>query len=148
MAIEKNRYTNEYQKPTEQAPKYDRSMLRHRFDLHVFSGLGIDVGTSERGRDAAGTLRFYELNAQGELKDPFADGSTLQSDGFLDKIAQGRIIAFPSGEKKPVQMQVDSGSGLSFSKPMEEVPIPKPQEPARLGGVGAVCQLDHPRSGV
>ena len=134
MAKLKGKYTGKFQEPTEETLNYEAGVILHGFGGNMFSDLGIDVETSERGRDASGKLRFYELTAEGNMKDPFDDGTTLQSVGFLNKVAQGKILAFPSGEKRPVQMQIpEAGSEIRYSKPLDSLPhLPKPQEPQRL----------------
>lgn len=131
MPIDKRAFKEDVWVPTNEAKSYDKGRILHSLDFHLFSHLGIDRQQSERGRDENGALRFYELTEAGELKDPFTDGSTLRSDAFLDKASKGRIIAFPAGEKQPVQLQIH-GNDIGFSKPMETLPIPQPQEPQRL----------------
>ena len=141
MAKLKGSYRREFHPPKEQIPAYDEGYIRHYFfGERMLSDLGINEETSERGRDAAGKLRFYELTAEGDMKDPFEDGTTLKSKGFLDKVAQGKILVFPSGEQRPVQMQIlkredeKVGKEIRYSKPLDSLPhLPKPQEPAKLG---------------
>ena len=131
MAIDKRAFRGDIWAPSNEGKSYDKGAVLHRLDYLLFAHLGVDRQLSERGRDENGSLRFYELTEAGELKDPFADGSTLGSDAFLNKASKGRILAFPAGEKQPVQLQVHNND-IGFSKPMETLPIPQPQEPQRL----------------
>ena len=137
MAIAKDEFNHEYMTPKdklEEKDQFNHQVAEHYFQEHLFSRMGIDIDALTRdGRDVEGTQRFYELTAEGELKDPFADGTELTSDAFLDKMAMGKIIAFPSGEKNPVQMRI-LGTEPVFSEPLETIPLPEPQEPPKLSG--------------
>ena len=135
MAIDKSSYSRDYMSPKKELKedeKVDYTSAPHYFKKKLFDKMGIDLDAMTRkGRDAENTLRFYELTAEGELKDPFEDGTELSSNDFLDKMALGKIIGFPSGEKYPVQMQL-LGTSPEFSKPLETIPMPKPQEPPKM----------------
>lgn len=132
MAIDRNRFENDYQKPTEEKRNYNYEYVMHNLDYAMFGYLGIDVSSFEDGRDSLGHPRFYELSADGTIKNPFENGIDLTSKAFWDKAAQGKILVCPAGEKEPVQMIVDESS-FSFSKPLSEFPN-KPREPKPLTG--------------
>ena len=134
MGVKTSAFIRDPQGIGEKIEDFNRDVFLNYFDGNFFEAIGLDSKRDAKGRDQAGTLRVYEFNAQGELFDPFAKGDTLTSNGFLDKVKQGKIIAFPSGEKKPVQIQI-LGDGLEFSVPLDELPIsPKPPEPKPLTG--------------
>lgn len=128
MAIDRDKFSNDFQPLENEVPAgYSRAETRYRLNHFLFHALGYD-GDSPKEQ-----FRFYEWNELGEMKDPFADGTTYDSDEFLDKIAKGRIVAFPVGEKHPVQLSIEGLSEVVFSRPLENFPIPKPQPPTLSG---------------
>ncbi len=134
MATIKGRFVTPFQKPKNEIPEYQQGELRHRLDTQLFPNLGFDTKRSKDGRGVDGNLMFYELTEQGELKNPFEDDKMLESGAFLDKLAQGKILAFPAGEKNPVQLSLSGNSDIRYSVPLTELPIPKPEQPKPLNG--------------
>ena len=132
MAINKDYFKRDFQAVSEELPKYDKGAARYRLNTQLFHYLGINERKTEKGVDENNTPRIYEMTAEGELKDPFADGSTINSDSFLDKLAQNKILMFPSGEKYPVQMRF-RGSDYEYSRPLENLPVPEPRKPTLSG---------------
>lgn len=96
-------------------------------------GMNVDEGTGFEMSDGADNLRIYKLSEDGMIwKNPFEDDTTYDSPEFFDKIKMWRIIAFPPGEKHPVQFQLNPME-LALSKPITEPFTPKPPEPTRPG---------------
>lgn len=126
MALKKRNFTNDFIPLMDKSPEYSKGEARHRLDHFLFGGLGYDGKRPEM-------QKFYELNEAGEMKNPFEDGTTYDSDAFLDKIAQGKIVAFPVGEKHPVQLSIFGSGEVRFSKPLDSLPLPEPRKPTLSG---------------
>ena len=81
--------------------------------------------------------QMFELKQDGTSKNPFKEPDMrVDSDEFVKKVQQGKIFAFPAGQKHPSQLQLVDGK-LQYSRPLEnldQIPAPqRPQEPRRPG---------------
>ena len=129
MPIDHRRFTQDPKPLTQEVEQFRKDSFRYYFGNNFFECIGLESDRDRKGRDQDGNLRVYEVSEDGELLDPFAGGDTLTSDSFFDKINQGKIIAFPSGQKKPVQIQTE-GNNVAFSVPLDGLPLSEPQPPA------------------
>lgn len=85
-------------------------------------GVGINVNRTD-------APVFYELDGDGVGFKPFP--AKFGSAEFWDKAQMGRLLAYPAGEKHPVQLQFN-GASWDFSRPVAELPHPKPPAPQRM----------------
>ena len=125
---------------------YADNMLRN-MDKTLFNDLGIDTTLINPEKDSKGNYILYQMDEDGKISSPFDEDTQPDSYSFLEKISQGKIFAYPAGEKDPVQLQIDYDKDppeLSYSKPMTENVFPKPEPPsfwtrvrAFFGGSGA-----------
>lgn len=134
MSLDKRKLTEQYKEPldgTKKLKKRDADQLRQSMeeDLAV---LGIYINEQGFEKSKSGQPRFFEMAEDGTFKNALENGADVKSDAFLDKIAQGRVFAFPAGEKDPVQLSVKNGRAMTFSKQLKTIPAaPRPSEPQR-----------------
>jgi hypothetical protein len=84
-------------------------------------------------KDPGGLSRMYLIRQDKDGRDTLmaydghqlADGTKLEikSTEFWEQIQMGNVIAFPLGDTKPVQLQIDD-INIKFSKPLEPSQIP------------------------
>ena len=141
MAFSKKDYKAAIQEPLDKPPVMDQesqdrdiTYFKEKIAGWLFNlGMDVEKGTGFEMSDGADNLRIYELAEDGKSwKNPFEDGTAYDSPEFLDKIRMGRIIAFPAGEKTPIQLQYKVNN-IALSKPITEPFTPQPTEPQRPG---------------
>ena len=137
MSLDKRKLTGKYKEPldgTKELRKRDADWLRQSMQEN-FADLGIYINEPGFEKTKTGQPRFFEMAEDGTFKNALENGADVKSDAFLNKIAQGRVFAFPAGGKDPVQLSVNGESKMAFSEPLKTIPAaPEPQRPAPLSG--------------
>lgn len=132
MAGEKSKWTSEFMEPRESlrpdvprlAERLGRSQKFQDYARDALFKAGIDVKRTDGPA-------FYELDMDGNLKTSQVKFGT---DQFWDMVQKGKLLAYPAGEKKPVQIQCP-GETIALSKPITELPVPpQPSPPWRMSG--------------
>ena len=96
--------------------------------------IGIVLDENGNVPKSGGAPRIFMVK-DGKVRTLEEEGVKFPSPEFLEAVLKGQMFAYPAGERRPVQMQIDS-FGLDFSDPLEvkriqEVKLDPPEEPAR-----------------
>ncbi|GEM_PF-4059428 len=80
-------------------------------------------------------MKTSEDGLSEEMADPGKLGIGIGSHEFWKQAQLGNVFAFPAGDDKPVQLQVDCRNGkdpkISYSKPLSASDFPPPPEPRK-----------------